>query len=216
MICSPRRTASQQSRLELQALAVTRRLLFRIISMNSHPKCQRPCGLAIVGVAMLGLLAVAATAWRTAPRPEFRVSALPTAGNTSGEIKDAGQWPRVAVTAEGQLGPGEGTLLVQILPPADGTLTAGAPLRVQAWGDGLEFPAPIRENLDPASLPLHLPIRVSDGATGPARLRLSYYYCTHGHSASCRPERVELVVNLDLSGPGPGGEAIVRHRASER
>jgi hypothetical protein len=114
--------------------------------------------------------------------------------------------------AEGQLGPGRGTLIIDLRPPQDGTLTEGAPLRVSARGRDLTFPESIRTQLDPDELPVRLPIVVSDGAADPAEIDLTYYWCSEGDSGSCHPVRVRLLVELDLSGSGDGGEAHFVHR----
>jgi hypothetical protein len=116
------------------------------------------------------------------------------------------------VEAVGQLGPGPGTLIVDIQPPPGAKLTKGSPLVVRAAGQDLVFPKTVKEELDPAKLPLRLPVVVADGARGPARVDLSYYYCTTGEQGSCRPERARLEVRLDLTGSGDGGEAHFSHR----
>lgn len=116
------------------------------------------------------------------------------------------------VTAEGQLGPGRGTLLIDLQPPGGGKLAVGAPLRVSARGKDLAFPEPIRTQLDPAALPLRLPVVVSDGATEAPEVDLTYYWCSVGDSGSCHPVRARLVVELDLSGSSAGGEAHLVHR----
>jgi hypothetical protein len=116
------------------------------------------------------------------------------------------------VRAVGQLGPGRGTLLVSPEAPADAKLTAGAPLSVEASGEHFGFPPRSSTKLDPAKLPLRIPIDVADGAMGPVRVKLAYHWCGKAEGASCRPERVELVVDLDTSGDAPGGEAHVTYR----
>lgn len=118
------------------------------------------------------------------------------------------------VKALGQLGPGRGTLLVGLEAPEGAVLTAGSPISVEARGEHLAFPKRIRTSLDPERLPLRIPIDVTDGAIGPARVKLAFYWCDADKEASCRPERVELVVDLDLSGDAAGGEAFVSYRAS--
>ena len=118
----------------------------------------------------------------------------------------------VHTKAHGQLGPGRGTLLVGLEPPEGGKLTAGAPFSVEATGEHLKFPKKVRASLDPAKLPVRLPVDVVDGATGPARVKLSFYWCKTGDEAACTPERVELVVALDLTGDAAGGEAFVSYR----
>ncbi|GMV17296.1 MAG: hypothetical protein HS104_23875 [Polyangiaceae bacterium] len=125
--------------------------------------------------------------------------------------------PRAApqrVRAVGQLGPGRGTLVVSLEAPANGKLTTGAPLRLEASGEHLEFPTRIDEKLDPEKLPLRIPVDVADGATGPAHVKLHYFWCGSGEGSACRPERAELVVELDTSGDSAGGEAHLTHRAA--
>jgi hypothetical protein len=117
------------------------------------------------------------------------------------------------VTARGQLGPGPGTIVIAVEPPAGAKLTEDAPLVVEARGEHLSFPKRIREPLAPAKLPVRLPVDVTDGATGPANIKLGFYWCTEGHEAACRPERVELEVKLDLTGDAAGGEAFFTYRA---
>ena len=118
------------------------------------------------------------------------------------------------VRAIGQLGPGRGTLVISLEPPKSGTLTEGAPLSVEARGDHLTFPARVRESLDSRRLPLRVPIDVADGALGPAEVDLSYYWCGHEEGAACHPERVKLIVELDMTGDAPGGEAHLTHVAA--
>lgn len=127
-------------------------------------------------------------------------------------IAPTGPVTRKHIQAEGQLGPGRGTLIVDIQPPVGAKLTEGAPLVVHAKGQDLGFPKRLRTMLDLEQLPLKLPIDVADGATGPAELELSYYYCETGERAACRPERAKLSISLDLTGSAPGGEAHLTHR----
>jgi hypothetical protein len=117
------------------------------------------------------------------------------------------------LAARGQLGPGKGSLLIALEPPAGAKLTAGAPVSVEARGEHLSFPKRLRTPLDPSKLPLRIPIEVTDGALGPALVKLSFYWCQEGAAAACRPERVELVVDLDLSGDAAGGEALLTYKA---
>lgn len=117
-----------------------------------------------------------------------------------------------AVKATGQLGPGRGTLIVDIKAPAGAELTEGAPFLVSAKGNDLKFPHRIDTKLDLAKLPVRLPLDVADGAQGPVELDLSYYYCTKGDDGSCRPERAKLSVEIDMTGAGEGGEAHLVHR----
>jgi sugar lactone lactonase YvrE/peroxiredoxin len=121
--------------------------------------------------------------------------------------------PTRTVRASGRLGPGPATLVLDLLPPAGGKLTAGGPLRISGRGTGLEFPETVATPLDPQAMPWRLPLVVSAGASGLAQVDVSYLYCTEGDSAVCRPERVQLLVELDLSGTVSGGEATVRYRA---
>jgi hypothetical protein len=116
------------------------------------------------------------------------------------------------IAARGQLGPGPGTLVLALEPPPSSKLTDGAPLVVEARGEHLSFPETIKRPLEPEKLPIRLPIVVSDGALGPAYVKLSFYWCVDGNAAACRPERVELTVDLDMTGDAPGGEAFVNYR----
>jgi hypothetical protein len=120
--------------------------------------------------------------------------------------------PALRVRASGQLGPGRGTLVVDIRPPSGGKLRSGGPLVVRAAGEHLHFPASLRTRLDPAELPVKLPVVVEDGAWGPAVVELSYYHCGDGGAGACRHEQASLIVDLDLTGPGAGGEAYLVHQ----
>jgi hypothetical protein len=118
------------------------------------------------------------------------------------------------VRAEGQLGPGAGVLLIDLAPPAGAKLTLDAPVSARGSGGiGLGFPHRLSGPLGQQGLPLRLPIEVADGATGPARVELSYYWCTDGSEAACRRELALLSIDLDLSGSGAGGEAHLSHKA---
>lgn len=120
------------------------------------------------------------------------------------------------IVAEGQLGPGKNTLFIDIAPPEGAKLTLESPLNVRGSGGiGLEFPSRLSGPLSSHPMPLRLPIDVADGATGPARLDLTYYWCTEGNEAACRRERASLDVVLDLSGSGAGGEAHLSYRARD-
>jgi hypothetical protein len=115
---------------------------------------------------------------------------------------------RVAVRADGQLGPGKNTLFIDIAPPEGAKLTLESPLSVRGSGGiGLSFPRRLSGPLSDHPMPLRLPIDVSDGATGPAQLEVTYYWCTDGNAAACRREQARLNVELDLSGASAGGEA---------
>lgn len=118
----------------------------------------------------------------------------------------------LSVKATGQLGPGRGTLIVDIKAPEGAELTEGAPFRVSAKGADLTFPHEIDTKLDLKELPARLPLDVADGAQGPVELDMTYYYCTQGDDGSCRPERVKLSVEIDMTGGGEGGEAHLIHR----
>jgi hypothetical protein len=95
--------------------------------------------------------------------------------------------------------------------PPGSKLTRGAPLRVEARGKDLDFPHRVSTELDPEKLPIHLPVQVADGALGPAEISLSYYWCKIGDEAACVPEKVRLIVELDLHGDAPGGEAFLTY-----
>lgn len=120
----------------------------------------------------------------------------------------------VHLRAEGQLGPGAGTLLIDVAAPRGAKLTLDAPVSVRASGGiGLSFPKVLSGPLTNHALPLRLPVDVADGATGPVRVELSYFWCTDGNEAACQRERADLVVALDLSGGSAGGEAHVSYTA---
>lgn len=159
-------------------------------------------GMVVVGV--LGLMAAGCArregATRDAPAP---------ADSSAGLAPARAQ----RVRAVGQLGPGRGTLVISLLPPKSGKLTEGAPLTVEARGAHLSFPNRVRGKLQPGQLPLRIPVDVADGATGPAEVDLSYYWCGKEEGAACHPERAKLVVDLDMSGDAPGGEAHLTHVA---
>jgi hypothetical protein len=123
----------------------------------------------------------------------------------------------VRVRAEGQLGPGKNTLFIDIAPPAGAKLTLESPLSVRGSGGiGLDFPRRLSGPLSSHPMPLRLPIDVADGATGPARLELTYYWCTEGNEAACSREQAQLDVELDLTGSAAGGEAHLSYRARGR
>jgi hypothetical protein len=121
----------------------------------------------------------------------------------------------VAVRAQGQLGIGLNHLYIDLQAPKGAKLTPDAPVSIRASGGiGLSFPQELNGPLGSHPLPLRLPIEVADGATGPARLELAYFWCTEGDEAVCRREQALLNVDLDLSGAGAGGEAQLKHKAS--
>jgi DNA-binding beta-propeller fold protein YncE/peroxiredoxin len=124
--------------------------------------------------------------------------------------------------AAGRLGPGRGTLIVDIAPPLGGKLTDGAPLSVLASssGKGLAFPQPKmrakfgKDESGKDALPLRLPIDVAPDADGSALIELAYFWCTTSDAGACIPVHATLEVALDLQGDGPGGEARIQHRAA--
>jgi hypothetical protein len=121
---------------------------------------------------------------------------------------------RAHVKAEGQLGPGTGVLLIDLTAPQGAKLTLDAPVSARGSGGiGLGFPRRLNGPLGQQGLPLRLPIEVADGATGPAQVELSYYWCTDGNQAACRRELALVSIDLDLSGSSAGGEAHLSHRA---
>lgn len=120
------------------------------------------------------------------------------------------------VSAAGKLGPGNGTLVIDIAPPLGGKLADGAPLVVvaRATGSGVRFPQPkVRAKFGQGTLPIQLPIEIEPGASGQAELELSYFWCTTGDSGACIPVDARVRVDLDLTGVTPGGQARLTHRA---
>lgn len=151
--------------------------------------------------------AAAPVAAAPAPKPP-----LPSPANAPGAPKE--EVTPVRVRAEGQLGPGKNTLFIDIAPPDGAKLTLESPLSVKGSGGiGLDFPHRLSGPLSAHPMPLRLPIDVADGATGPARLELTYYWCTDGNAAACSREQAHLDVELDLTGAGAGGEAHLSYRA---
>ena len=121
---------------------------------------------------------------------------------------------RSRVRAEGQLGPGAGVLLIDVAAPRGAKLTLDAPVSARGSGGiGLSFPRRLSGPLNQQGMPLRLPIEVADGASGPAQVELSYYWCTDGDQAACRRELALLSIDLDLSGSGAGGEAHLSHKS---
>lgn len=119
--------------------------------------------------------------------------------------------------AEGQLGPGTNMLFIDIAPPQGAKLTLESPLSVRGSGGiGLDFPRRLSGPLSTHPMPVRLPIDVADGATGPARIELTYYWCTDGNEAACTREQAQLDVELDLSGSGAGGEAHLTYQTLNR
>jgi hypothetical protein len=139
-------------------------------------------------------------------------AASPAAREAREAAKDE---PPLRVRAEGQLGPGANVLFIDIAPPEGAKLTLDSPLTVRGSGGiGLRFPSRLSGPLSSHSMPLRLPIDVSDGATGPARVEVTYYWCSDGNEAACRREQAALDVELDLTGAGAGGEAHLSYTAT--
>jgi hypothetical protein len=151
-----------------------------------------------------------ATSCQTSPTSSDK----PTAPSPLPELPKSGSEARqLRLRAEGQLGPGGGVLLIDVSPPEGAKLTLDAPLSLTGGGGiGLGFPLRLSGPLGEHSLPLRLPIDVADGATGPAQVDLSYFWCTDGDEAACRREQARLQIELDLSGSGAGGEAHLNYR----
>jgi hypothetical protein len=157
-----------------------------------------------VGTLLLAAGCQTSPAPSAQPAPVDPLPALPKAGSEARQLQ---------LRAEGQLGPGGGVLLIDVSPPDGAKLTLDAPLSLTgAGGIGLGFPLRLSGPLGEHSLPLRLPIDVADGATGPAQVDLSYFWCTDGDDASCRREQARLQIELDLSGSGAGGEAHLSYR----
>lgn len=146
----------------------------------------------------------------SAPAPVAR----PLAAERGAALAAKDEEPAVQVRAEGQLGPGTNILFIDIAAPDGAKLTLDSPLSVRGSGGiGLNFPRRLSGPLSGHPMPLRLPIDVSDGATGPARVEVTYYWCTDGNEAACRREQAQLNVELDLTGATAGGEAHVSYRA---
>ena len=138
----------------------------------------------------------------------------PLAAPTPAVLADPFEPVRAHVRAEGQLGPGTGVLLIDLSPPHGAKLTLDAPVSARGSGGvGLAFPRRLNGPLGQQGLPLRLPIEVADGATGPAQVELSYYWCTDGNQAACRRELALVSIDLDLTGSSAGGEAHLSHEA---
>jgi hypothetical protein len=162
---------------------------------------------ALVGLTVLASLAGGCS--KKAPPEAGAATAPAVAREQIGPAVHRGH-----VKAVGQLGPGLGTLVISLAPPKGGKLTEGSPLVVEARGEHLGFPKRLKTKLSFDELPLRVPVDVADGATGPAYVKLSYFWCGTGDEKACRPERAELVVDLDTTGDAPGGEAHLVHRAT--
>lgn len=126
---------------------------------------------------------------------------------------DPGGHTKRRVEAVGQLGPGDGTVLIELKAPKGGKLTEGAPVSVRGSGNDIRVSA-VKHALKTAKLPLRVPVHVADGATGPVELQLSFYWCREHEKAgsgACSPEKGSVVVDLDLTGDAAGGEAFFRY-----
>ncbi|MGE0327611.1 MAG: hypothetical protein AB7K71_37115 [Polyangiaceae bacterium] len=119
------------------------------------------------------------------------------------------------VKAQGQLGPGKGTVFIGLEPPSGAKLTAGSPVVIEASGEGLKFPSKLKTQMEPGN-PVALPVEVDESSPGKAQIKLSYYWCHSGDSGQCVREHAELTVSLDLTGDAPGGEAFFSYRASTK
>jgi hypothetical protein len=153
-----------------------------------------------------------------APRPAATeptsAPALARAATEPKPTAPVSELPAVQVRAEGQLGPGSNTLFIDLAPPEGAKLTLDSPLSVRGSGGiGLRFPRGLSGPFSAHTMPLRLPIEVSDGATGPARVEVTYYWCTDGNEAACRREQAFLNIELDLTGANAGGEAHVSYQA---
>jgi len=143
-----------------------------------------------------------------APASEGLVLAEPVTGQAVGKQQH--------LRASGKLGPGNGTIVIDIAPPLGGKLSEGTPLHVSATatGEGLRFPKPkIRAKFGEGALPVHLPVEVAPGADGRALVELSYFWCTVGDAGACIPVDAKLEVDLDVTGTAPGGQVRLTHRA---
>jgi hypothetical protein len=179
-----------------------------------------PAAVSLAAVSLAAMLA----GCQSKPMPQLAdeqpASAVPkppqpSAANAPEAPKD--DVSPVRVRAEGQLGPGKNTLFIDIAPPDGAKLTLESPLSVRGSGGiGLDFPNRLSGPLSSHPMPLRLPIDVADGATGPARLELTYYWCTEGNEAACSREQAHLDVELDLTGSAAGGEAHLSYRARGR
>jgi hypothetical protein len=141
-------------------------------------------------------------------RPAPRTDAVAAA-----DVKPAEGTRRVR--AVGQLGPGSGTIVIDLEAPKGGKLTEGAPLSVRGSGEHIRVTS-IKHALKPAKLPIRVPVEVADGAAGPVELQIAFYWCRDddkGGTAACSPEKGRVVVDLDLTGDAAGGEAYFRYQA---
>lgn len=148
------------------------------------------------------------------PAVEHAPKATPAAAQPPAQAPAAEQPAVSHVRAQGQLGPGAGVILIDLAAPEGAKLTLDAPMSARGSGGiGLGFPRRLAGALGQQGMPLRLPVQVEDGATGPAQVELSYYWCTEGNEAACRRELAVLSIDLDLTGSGDGGEAHLSHRA---
>lgn len=201
MLDTKHRRFSPRPRLALPAAMLLAALLASCQSKPApQPAGKQPAGNAAAPVT-------------EPPVAKTPASPEPSAANAPDAPKE--EVAAVRVRAEGQLGPGKNTLFIDIAPPDGAKLTLESPLSVRGSGGiGLDFPRRLGGPLSSHPMPLRLPIDVADGATGPARLELTYYWCTEGNEAACSRERAHLDVELDLTGSAAGGEAHLSYRAS--
>jgi hypothetical protein len=187
----------------------------------THRRFLSPPGLALLAARSLAAMPLLASCQRQ-PMPQPAGDQPAGATLSIADRPEAKRAPKeevapVRVRAEGQLGPGKNTLFIDIAPPDGAKLTLESPLSVRGSGGiGLDFPRPLSGPLSSHPMPLRLPIDVADGATGPARLELTYYWCTEGNEAACSREQAHLDVELDLTGSAAGGEAHLTYRARGR
>lgn len=168
----------------------------------------------IAPALLLGLCAGALACQGPGVPPRPSEKAAPHADPKAAAPAEPPPPPLTHLKAEGQLGPGSGVLLIDLAPPAGAKLTLDAPVSARGSGGiGLDFPRRLNGPLGQQGMPLRLPIEVADGATGPAQVEVSYYWCTDGNEAACRRELAVLSIDLDLSGSSAGGEAHLSHRA---
>lgn len=139
-------------------------------------------------------------------------SGIHTGGASDGKRLTNPAQPSQPVKAEGQLGPGKGTLYIGLEPPAGAKLTAGSPVVIEAEGAGLKFPEKLKARMEPGS-PVAVPVEVDESSPGKAKIKLSYYWCHASDSGQCVREHADLAVLLDLSGDSAGGEAFFSYRA---
>lgn len=150
-------------------------------------------------------------------RPSSLLAALTITGLVTAAAASATPSPTEAtptplsqvVTAHGQLGPGQGTLLVMLEPPKGAKLSEGAPYKLTGQAQGIQFET-VRGKLDPNEPTLRLPVVVGEGADEAAQIDLKFSWCAPNR---CVREKAQVSVKLDLSGDAEGGEAFFTYRA---